>query len=163
MSHITRIKTAVTKASILKQTLVDLNLPWTEFDKESSKIELDRIVPDDFPIEFAVVQENGTHIMFLWSGKSYELNVDVSTWDQDRSISDFMGKIEHHYSLLLVKSIINESRTPELDSCNENREGKNTRRLRQTIDGSLKTVQLVKGVDYTSSVLRVVVEPLGPG
>ena len=106
MSHITKLKTAITKQFILKETLKNLGMPWTQFDVESS-INVD--LKKNPRLEFAILQENGSNITFLWTGEVYEVAVDISKWQQTRSISGFMSKVEQTYAWTLLNTSVSNS------------------------------------------------------
>ena len=99
MSHITKLKTAITKQFILKETLKNLGLPWTKFDFETDEnVDLKK----NPRLEFAILQENGSNITFLWTGEVYEIGIDISKWQQTRSIAGFMSTIEQTYAWTLL-------------------------------------------------------------
>jgi hypothetical protein len=101
MSHITKLKTAITKQFILKETLDKLCLPWKsiKLDQGSSPT-LD--LKKNPRIDFIIPQENGSNITFLWTGKNYEIGLDVSKWQQSTSISSFMSRVEQTYATILL-------------------------------------------------------------
>lgn len=103
MSHVTKLKTAITKQFILKETLKNLGLPWTEFDIDlSNKLTVN--LEKNPRLEFAILQENGSNITFLWTGEAYEIGIDVSQWQQGRSISGFMSTVEQTYAWTLLNT-----------------------------------------------------------
>ena len=101
MSHITKLKTAITKQFILKETLDKLCLPW-----KNIKLDQGSSPTLDFKknprIDFIIPQENGSNITFLWTGKNYEIGLDVSKWQQSTSISSFMSRVEQTYATILL-------------------------------------------------------------
>ena len=98
MSHITRLKTSITKRFILKEALMNLGLPWTEFDHKNDE----PIAKGNPRLEFVILQENGSNITFLWNGTEYEVGIDISQWQQTRSIAGFMSAVEQTYAWTLL-------------------------------------------------------------
>ena len=98
MSHITRLKTSITKRFILKEALMNLGLPWNEIKHDNNEI----VESSNPRLEFAILQENGSNITFLWNGTEYEVGIDISQWEQTRSIAGFMSAIEQTYAWTLL-------------------------------------------------------------
>jgi hypothetical protein len=98
MSHITRLKTSITKRFILKEALINLELPWTELEYDSNEV-VEKTNPR---LEFAILQDNGSDITFLWNGSEYEVGIDISQWQQNRSIAGFMSTVEQTYAWTLL-------------------------------------------------------------
>jgi ABC-type transporter MlaC component len=48
------------------------------------------------------LQDNGSDITFLWNGSEYEVGIDISQWQQNRSIAGFMSTVEQTYAWTLL-------------------------------------------------------------
>ena len=93
MSHFSKIKTKLYDRNILKKSLSDLKLEWTEQNQ--------RIVgyqKQTHDAEIIVKQSNNYDIGFKWNGVEYELVTDLMFWAQPYSVDKFLNQINQRYA-----------------------------------------------------------------
>jgi hypothetical protein len=85
------MKTRFQNLLYLEKALNRLNIPH----KQEQKIVRS---PNLSHITLVIPQSNGYDIKFCWTGKEYELIMDVSFWEQPYPIENFIDKVAQQYA-----------------------------------------------------------------
>lgn len=100
MSHFTYIKTRFQNLFYLEKALNRLNIKHTQHQvNENSELK-------SYNTNLIISQSNGYDIEFAWNGQEYELITDMSFWEQQYPIENFIDKISQQYA---GETIIGES------------------------------------------------------
>ena len=100
MSHFTYIKTRFQNLFYLEKALNRLNIKHTQHQvTKNSKLK-------SYNTNLIISQSNGYDIEFAWNGQEYELVTDMSFWEQQYPIENFIDKISQQYA---GETIIGES------------------------------------------------------
>ena len=91
MSHFTHMKTRFQNLFYLKKALNRLNIVHNQKRTKSQNSTLAHI-------DLIIPQSNGYDIKFCWNGHEYELVVDMSFWEQDYPIENFIDRIAQQYA-----------------------------------------------------------------
>lgn len=93
MSHFSKIKTKLYDRNILKKSLSDLKLEWTEQNQQIVGYQ-----KQTHDAEIIVKQSNNYDIGFKWNGVEYELVTDLMFWAQPYSVDKFLNQINQRYT-----------------------------------------------------------------
>nr|YP_010393386.1 hypothetical chloroplast RF35 [Gephyrocapsa oceanica]YP_010393496.1 hypothetical chloroplast RF35 [Gephyrocapsa muellerae]YP_010393606.1 hypothetical chloroplast RF35 [Gephyrocapsa ericsonii]YP_010393716.1 hypothetical chloroplast RF35 [Gephyrocapsa parvula]YP_277333.1 Ycf35 [Emiliania huxleyi]AAX13832.1 hypothetical chloroplast RF35 [Emiliania huxleyi]AEI29495.1 hypothetical chloroplast RF35 [Emiliania huxleyi]UPY81602.1 hypothetical chloroplast RF35 [Emiliania huxleyi]UPY82395.1 hypoth len=93
MSHFSKIKTKLYDRNILKKSLSDLKLEWTEQNQQIVGYQ-----KQTHDAEIIVKQSNNYDIGFKWNGVEYELVTDLMFWAQPYSVDKFLNQINQRYA-----------------------------------------------------------------
>ena len=93
MSHFSKIKTKLYDRNILKKSLSDLKLEWTEQNQQIVGYQ-----KQTHDAEIIVKQSNKYDIGFKWNGVEYELVTDLMFWAQPYSVDKFLNQINQRYA-----------------------------------------------------------------
>ena len=93
MSHFSKIKTKLYDRNILKKSLSDLKLEWTEQNQQIFGYQ-----KQTHDAEIIVKQSNNYDIGFKWNGVEYELVTDLMFWAQPYSVDKFLNQINQRYA-----------------------------------------------------------------
>ena len=93
MSHLSKIKTKLYDRNILKKSLSDLKLEWTEQNQQIVGYQ-----KQTHDAEIIVKQSNNYDIGFKWNGVEYELVTDLMFWAQPYSVDKFLNQINQRYA-----------------------------------------------------------------
>ena len=93
MSHFGKIKTKLYDRNILKKSLSDLKLEWTEQNQQIVGYQ-----KQTHDAEIIVKQSNNYDIGFKWNGVEYELVTDLMFWAQPYSVDKFLNQINQRYA-----------------------------------------------------------------
>ena len=93
MSHFSKIKTKLYDRNILKKSLSDLKLEWTEQNQQIVGYQ-----KQTHYAEIIVKQSNNYDIGFKWNGVEYELVTDLMFWAQPYSVDKFLNQINQRYA-----------------------------------------------------------------
>ena len=93
MSHFSKIKTKLYDRNILKKSLSDLKLEWTEQNQQIVGYQ-----KQTHDAEIIVKQSNNYDIGFKWNGVEYELVTDLMFWSQDVSVDKFLNRVNQRYA-----------------------------------------------------------------
>jgi len=93
MSHFSKIKTKLYNRNILKKSLSDLKLEWTEQNQQIVGYQ-----KQTHDAEIIVKQSNNYDIGFKWNGVEYELVTDLMFWAQPYSVDKFLNQINQRYA-----------------------------------------------------------------
>lgn len=93
MSHFSKIKTKLYDRNILKKSLSDLKLEWTEQNQQIVGYQ-----KQTHDAEIIVKQSNNYNIGFKWNGVEYELVTDLMFWAQPYSVDKFLNQINQRYA-----------------------------------------------------------------
>ena len=93
MSHFSKIKTKLYDRNILKKSLSDLKLEWTEQNQQIAGYQ-----KQTHDAEIIVKQSNNYDIGFKWNGVEYELVTDLMFWAQPYSVDKFLNQINQRYA-----------------------------------------------------------------
>ena len=93
MSHFSKIKTKLYDRNILKKSLSDLKLEWTEQNQQIVGYQ-----KQTHDAEIIVKQSNNYDIGFKWNGVEYELVTDLMFWAQPCSVDKFLNQINQRYA-----------------------------------------------------------------
>ena len=93
MSHFSKIKTKLYDRNILKKSLSDLKLEWTEQNQQIVGYQ-----KQTHDAEIIVKQSNNYDIGFKWNGVEYELVTDLMFWAQPYSLDKFLNQINQRYA-----------------------------------------------------------------
>nr|YP_009391166.1 hypothetical protein [Dipterocladia arabiensis]ARW59310.1 hypothetical protein [Dipterocladia arabiensis] len=101
MSHFSKIKTNISDAEILKQTLQELGFTYKLTDSLNQNNK-NVIMQDDI----IVFKENPV-FNFIWDGYQYNLVADFYLWNLDATPNFFLEKLtqKYAYNLILDESI----------------------------------------------------------
>jgi len=89
MSHFTHMKTRFQNLFYLEKALNRLNIVTKQEQIiNSNSLYTNLVIP----------QSNGYDIQFTWNGQEYELVVDMSFWEQQYPIQDFIDRIAQQYA-----------------------------------------------------------------
>jgi hypothetical protein len=93
MSHFTKIKTKLYNLDLLKKSLTDLKLQWSNENQEIKDYNggLQKV-------DIIVKQENNYDLGFKWNGSEYELVADLMFWSQPTSVDKFLGQLNQRYA-----------------------------------------------------------------
>ena len=87
MSHFTHIKTRFQNIFYLEKALNRLNIVNKKKEPtQNSNVHL--IIP----------QSNGYDLEFSWNGQEYELIADISFWEQNYPVENFIDRIAQQYA-----------------------------------------------------------------
>lgn len=116
MSHFTHMKTRFQNLFYLEKALNRLNIVNKQEQILSSNSSY---------INLVIPQTNGYDIKFSWNGQEYELVVDMSFWEQQYPIQDFIDRIAQQYA---GEVVIGESQKIGFQPVNyqKNTDGSNT-------------------------------------
>ena len=116
MSHFTHMKTRFQNLFYLEKALNRLNIVNKREQILSSNSSY---------INLVIPQTNGYDIKFSWNGQEYELVVDMSFWEQQYPIQDFIDRIAQQYA---GEVVIGESQKIGFQPVNyqKNTDGSNT-------------------------------------
>lgn len=94
MSHFTTMQTSFQNLFYLKKALTQLNIKYKKEEKN---------IPDFTSLNkhsanLIIPQLNGYDIKFSWTGKEYELIVDMSFWNQSCTVESFIDRITQQYA-----------------------------------------------------------------
>ena len=89
MSHFTHMKTRFQNLFYLEKALNRLNIIHKQKQISNST---------SSHINFVIPQTNGYDIQFSWNGQEYDLVVDMSFWEQQCPIQDFIDRIAQQYA-----------------------------------------------------------------
>jgi hypothetical protein len=87
MSHFTTMKTSFQNLVYLEKALNKLEI--------THKKELQSDITN---ANLIINQSNGYDIEFVWNGEEYELNVDMSFWEQSCPVESFIDKVAQQYA-----------------------------------------------------------------
>ena len=87
MSHFTTMKTSFQNLVYLEKALNKLEI--------NHKKELQGDITN---ANLIINQSNGYDIEFVWNGEEYELNVDMSFWEQSCPVESFIDKVAQQYA-----------------------------------------------------------------
>ena len=104
MSHFSKIKTKLYDRNILKKSLSDLKLEWTEQNQQIVGYQ-----KQTHDAEIIVKQSNNYDIGFKWNGVEYELVTDLMFWAQPYSVDKFLNQINQRYDYHSITQILNKS------------------------------------------------------
>jgi hypothetical protein len=93
MSHFSKIKTKLYDRNILKKSLSDLKLEWTEQNQQIVGYQ-----KQTHDAEIIVKQSNNYDIGFKWNSVEYELVTDLMFWAQPYSVDKFLNQINQRYA-----------------------------------------------------------------
>lgn len=93
MSHFTKVKTKLYDLNILKKSLSDLKLEWTD---ESQVVR--GYKGQKQQAEIVIHQNNNYDLGFKWNGNEYELVADLMFWAQPHSVDRFLNQITQRYA-----------------------------------------------------------------
>jgi len=93
MSHFTKIKTKLFDLDLLKRSLKDLTIDWSE---ESKLVQ--GYKGKTYSSELVIKQDNNYDIGFHWNGKEYELVTDLMFWNQKYSVNKFLNQLNQRYA-----------------------------------------------------------------
>ena len=93
MSHFSKIKTKLYDRNILKKSLSDLKLEWTEQNQQIVGYQ-----KQTHDAEIIVKQSNNYDIGFKWNGVEYELVTDLMFWAQPYYVDKFLNQINQRYA-----------------------------------------------------------------
>jgi hypothetical protein len=77
----------------LKKTLTQLDIKYKE---EKNTIDITSL--NKYYINLIIPQLNGYDIKFSWTGKEYELIVDMNFWNQSCTVESFIDTISQQYA-----------------------------------------------------------------
>nr|YP_009297256.1 hypothetical protein Psor_124 [Porphyridium sordidum]AOM66599.1 hypothetical protein Psor_124 [Porphyridium sordidum] len=93
MSHLTKLTTTISDASILETTLSDFNLDWNK---------------DEFSLsnkpKYTIKQKNNIDVYFTWQNNAYTLETDLQFWLQSSPVDLFLNKLHQRYAYNLIKT-----------------------------------------------------------
>ena len=93
MSHFTKVKTKLYDLNILKQSLSDLKLEWTDESQEVRGYKGQKQQAD-----IVIRQDNDYDLGFKWNGHVYELVADLMFWAQPHSVDRFLNQVAQRYA-----------------------------------------------------------------
>ena len=114
MSHFSKIKTKLYDRSILKRSLSDLKLEWTEQNQQIVGYQ-----NQTHDAEIIIKQSNNYDIGFKWNGIEYELVTDLMFWDQKFSVNKFINQVNQRYAYNLITKVSEEQRFEYVESENQ--------------------------------------------
>ena len=91
MSHFTHMKTRFQNLFYLEKALNKLNIPL-----KREKVVMKNT--NSSYINFIIPQLNNYDMEFCWNGQEYELVMDLSFWEQDYPIENFIDQIAQQYA-----------------------------------------------------------------
>ena len=100
MSHFTYIKTRFQNLFYLEKALTRLNITHSQRHINNNS------ESKSYNTNLIISQSNGYDIEFAWNGQEYELVTDMSFWEQQCPIENFIDKISQQYA---GEAIIGES------------------------------------------------------
>jgi hypothetical protein len=114
MSHFTTMKTSFQNLVYLEQALNKLEITHKK-----------QLTNDITKANLIINQSNGYDIEFIWNGDEYELNVDMSFWEQSCPVESFIDKVAQQYA---SEVIIGESQKLGFQPIKyqQNQDGSNT-------------------------------------
>jgi hypothetical protein len=93
MSHFTKVKTKLYDLAILKKSLSDLQLEWTDESQEVRGYKGQKQ-----QAEVVIRQKNNYDLGFKWNGNEYELVADLMFWAQPHSVDRFLNQVTQRYA-----------------------------------------------------------------
>ena len=87
MSHFTHMKTRFQNIFYLEKALNRLNIVYKK-KSTTSELNTNLIIP----------QTNGYDLEFSWNGHEYDLIADISFWEQQYPIENFIDRIAQQYA-----------------------------------------------------------------
>ena len=87
MSHFTHMKTRFQNIFYLEKALNRLNIVYKK-KSTTSELNTNLIIP----------QANGYDLEFSWNGHEYDLIADISFWEQQYPIENFIDRIAQQYA-----------------------------------------------------------------
>ena len=87
MSHLSKIKTSMLELSCIKKSLDELNIKCLIVEDETFGGLIDKIL----------IEQPKSNIEFVWNGKSYEMNTDLSYWKQSLPVNEFLDFVNEKY------------------------------------------------------------------
>jgi hypothetical protein len=93
MSHFSKIKTKIYDLDILKKSLEDLGLEWTNDAQQVLGYK-----GQTHKADIIIKQANNYDIGFVWTVGKYELVTDLMFWKQPCSIEKYVNQINQRYA-----------------------------------------------------------------
>ena len=93
MSHFTKIKTKLYDLTILKRSLSDLQLEWTDEIQDVRGYK-----GQNQKAEIVIHQKTNYDLGFKWNGNEYELVADLMFWAQPHSVDRFLNQVTQRYA-----------------------------------------------------------------
>ena len=93
MSHFTHIKTRFQNLFYLEKALKRLSITY----KQEKKV-ITNLDSKLYNVNLVIPQLNGYNIKFSSNGKRYELVADMSFWEQQYPVENFIDKISQQYA-----------------------------------------------------------------
>ena len=87
MSHFTHIKTRFQNLFYLEKALSRLNI-----------VHQKKEIVQNSNLNLIIPQSNGYDLEFSWNGQEYELVTDLSFWEQNYPVENFIDRIAQQYA-----------------------------------------------------------------
>ena len=87
MSHFTHIQTRFQNLFYLEKALSRLNIDYKKITSSQT-----------LASSLIITQSNGYDLEFSWNGQEYELIADISFWEQNYPVENFIDRIAQQYA-----------------------------------------------------------------
>lgn len=95
MSHFSKIKTNISRLSILKKTLHDFGFKYYINDSLGSS-------NNQINVYNKSSTDNDLLFSFVWDGCQYSLSADLQLWNLSVNFSDFLEKLNQRYAYNVI-------------------------------------------------------------